>query len=647
VDVNTSGESVVTWSSRHQDGDSWGVFGQAFTADGAVKGIELNLNSTTDSTQNRPSVGVNNDGSFVATWTHFDATNSRWEVRARQFNGAGTPTNSEFEINPADDAHQTDAKVATGGGQFAVAWSRGPSDGSGWDVFAQLYNNDGTKDGDELTINESVVGLNSGHQRYPSIAMNETSETVIVWSGEGSGDHLGVFGRRFESDGPEFNVGPDLAPIADTQAIQDIELTIPVTATDANSSDVLTFILDADDSPATATIEKTGSRSALIRWTPTDVDGLGATAFRVVVIDDADPALSDAEDFSVNVVLDPPVIDLNGPSQSGSSFAATFTPDLAPVPIASSELTIEDRDDDNLQGGSVRIVNQLDGDDEILAVNTVGTDIVALYDDDAGELTLIGEDTVENYEQVLRTITYDNQSIDPDIADRTIEFVVTDGVNESAPVTSTVSFEVQDLAAFAEALSASGTTFFGAAWCPHCTDQKELFEDGQVYLPFVEVTNPDRTPNQIGIDENIATYPTWEFPDGSRLEGLQSLDTLSDRSGVPIPTGNMPSLAPLPDEVLLVGAPLHVSLDGYDPNGGELTYTVTSDNPQVETTVLQGNRSFRVETEGFGDMVFELFENRAPRATDRFIELSEDEFFEDIIFHRVIDRKSTRLNSSH
>ncbi len=313
VDANATGEFVVTWSSRHQDGDSWGVYGQAFTSTGDPQGVELNLSATTASSQYRPSVGVNNDGSFVATWNHFDEANSKWDVMAQQFNGAGTATINEFEINPVEDAQQTDAQVATAGGQFAVAWSRGRSNGSGWEVLAQLYNNDGTADGDEIAINTATAGQNSGHQRYPSITMNESADTVIVWSGEGSTDKQGVFGRRFESEGPQENVGPDLAPIADTEAIKDVELTVPVTATDANSSDVLTFILDEDDSPAGATIEKTGSRSALIRWTPTSADGLGPTAFRVIVLDDADPALSDAEDFTVTVVLDPPVVDLNGP----------------------------------------------------------------------------------------------------------------------------------------------------------------------------------------------------------------------------------------------------------------------------------------------------------------------------------------------
>ena len=83
---------------------------------------------------------------------------------------------------------------------------------------------------------------------------------------------------------------------------------------------------------------------------------------------------------------------------------------------------------------------------------------------------------------------------------------------------------------------------------------------------------------------------------------------------------------PIDDVVLLSGSPLHIPLDGYDPNGGELTYTVSSDNPDVQTDLLEGNRSMRVSVSSYGDMVFELYEGRAPRVTEHIIELAESDF---------------------
>ena len=52
-----------------------------------------------------------------------------------------------------------------------------------------------------------------------------------------------------------------------------------------------------------------------------------------------------------------------------------------------------------------------------------------------------------------------------------------------------------DLVAFAKFLASSSFTFYGADWCPHCKEQKALFQDGAKYLPFVEVTNGDRSSN--------------------------------------------------------------------------------------------------------------------------------------------------------
>ncbi len=200
-----------------------------------------------------------------------------------------------------------------------------------------------------------------------------------------------------------------------------------------------------------------------------------------------------------------------------------------------------------------------------------------------------------------------------------------------------------DLVQFAKDLDAAGVLFFGAHWCTFCTDQKELFADGKDNLPFIEVTNPDRTLNQTGIAEGITDFPTWEFPDGTRVTGLQSLETLSQRSGVAIPQSEQPTFEPIGDLTVQIGSPLHVPIDAYDPdfnpNGGPLTVTVTVQNPSLlEATVLNGNRSIRIDmANSYGDMVFELFEQRAPVASGRVADLAEAGFYDGIIFHRIAD----------
>jgi hypothetical protein len=71
---------------------------------------------------------------------------------------------------------------------------------------------------------------------------------------------------------------------------------------------------------------------------------------------------------------------------------------------------------------------------------------------------------------------------------------------------------------FAKTLTADGTRFFGAFWCPHCQAEEAQFEMSRQRLEQVglyhECSNADRTQTQICIDNKIESYPTWFFKDG-------------------------------------------------------------------------------------------------------------------------------------
>ena len=98
-----------------------------------------------------------------------------------------------------------------------------------------------------------------------------------------------------------------------------------------------------------------------------------------------------------------------------------------------------------------------------------------------------------------------------------------------------------------------------------------------------------------------------------------------------------PGLAPIADVTLLSGSPLHIPLDGFDPDGQALSFTATSNNVLVSTFITRGNRSLLISVADFGDMLFELFEKRAPRVTRRIVNLAQSGFYNGVIFHRVLD----------
>jgi hypothetical protein len=77
------------------------------------------------------------------------------------------------------------------------------------------------------------------------------------------------------------------------------------------------------------------------------------------------------------------------------------------------------------------------------------------------------------------------------------------------------------LDAFASCLADSGTKYYGAFWCPNCKNQCST-PDGRGQLPVCQ-------------DAKIQGYPTWEFVDGTRESGTQTLELLSKRTNCPLP----------------------------------------------------------------------------------------------------------------
>lgn len=139
---------------------------------------------------------------------------------------------------------------------------------------------------------------------------------------------------------------------------------------------------------------------------------------------------------------DAPHLDLDADDssgQSGADFASTFTAGGAAVRVADSDAVLSDVDSANLCWLIVTINSLADGTAESLSADTSGSGVTADYDSATGALTLSGGDTVANYQKVLRTVSYNNTSQNPDTSEREISFVASDGTDDSNVGTTTVT----------------------------------------------------------------------------------------------------------------------------------------------------------------------------------------------------------------
>jgi hypothetical protein len=89
---------------------------------------------------------------------------------------------------------------------------------------------------------------------------------------------------------------------------------------------------------------------------------------------------------------------------------------------------------------------------------------------------------------------------------------------------------------FAQCLKAKGARMYGAWWCPHCQEQKEMFGFAFQYVNYTECSPEGlKTMNDVCKQAGIKGYPTWQFPDGSRTEGPQLLSVLGEKTGCKLP----------------------------------------------------------------------------------------------------------------
>ena len=96
--INSKDEVIVAWRSKHQDGDSYGVFMRRFSSTLQPLSEEIQVNSQVEGPQKNPMVAIGPNDELAVTWHSRVHDDQRWSVYARCFDEAGEPISDEFKI---------------------------------------------------------------------------------------------------------------------------------------------------------------------------------------------------------------------------------------------------------------------------------------------------------------------------------------------------------------------------------------------------------------------------------------------------------------------------------------------------------------------------------------------------------------------
>src|SRR6266568_2177225 len=86
---------------------------------------------------------------------------------------------------------------------------------------------------------------------------------------------------------------------------------------------------------------------------------------------------------------------------------------------------------------------------------------------------------------------------------------------------------------FAQCIGRSGTKMYGLYWCTHCAEQKEMFGSAFQYVPYLECGIKGQAHGEIAscTEAGVKQFPTWEFSNKERHEGVLPLDVLAQKTG--------------------------------------------------------------------------------------------------------------------
>ncbi len=88
---------------------------------------------------------------------------------------------------------------------------------------------------------------------------------------------------------------------------------------------------------------------------------------------------------------------------------------------------------------------------------------------------------------------------------------------------------------FAQCMASKQVRMYGAYWCPHCAEQKEMLGKSYRFLYEECGVSGSHAEQQKCADLGVKLFPTWRFPDGTLAPGVFSPQDLSSRSGCNLP----------------------------------------------------------------------------------------------------------------
>ena len=199
------GGFIVTWESWAQDGDDWGIYVQRFDASSNPVGTETQVNTYTQGGQGGISTAGLSNGGYIVTWESYEQDGDDLGIYAQRFDANSDKVGNEFLVNTYITGYQSRSDVtALLDGGYVITWRSYQQDGDASGIYAQRYDVNGIKVGNEFLVNT----VTESTQNFPSIAALTDGGYVITWHSKyQDGSYYGIYGQRYDVNGKALGSG--------------------------------------------------------------------------------------------------------------------------------------------------------------------------------------------------------------------------------------------------------------------------------------------------------------------------------------------------------------------------------------------------------------------------------------------------------
>ncbi|QJF16756.1 hypothetical protein HHA33_09525 [Phytobacter diazotrophicus] len=173
----TGGGYAITWMeyTDTNGSDDYTVFVQQFSAGGSKVGATVQLDASHNNTSNNydelPRITALGDGGYVVTWMSLGSSN--WDVNVQKFDASGGLVGGVVQLQASSGATDLYPQVTAVGtnGEYMVTWYGYASGISGYHLFVQKFNADGS-------THENLVVLN--HDGHATVQSTESGTIYLV-----------------------------------------------------------------------------------------------------------------------------------------------------------------------------------------------------------------------------------------------------------------------------------------------------------------------------------------------------------------------------------------------------------------------------------------------------------------------------------